>query len=99
MSELTAETFTRHGMPEKQATALVQTILERHRAPDQLRLTVDAGINAFIARELCEQIRCGFGSIAALVQWGMEIDLAKAIAEAISNHSPWRMRAGPEKAA
>ena len=95
MSELTAEVFTRHGMPEKQATAL----LERHRAPDQLRLTVDAGINAFIARELCEQIRCGFGSVAALVQWGMEIDLAKAIAEAISNHSPWRMRAGPEKAA
>jgi hypothetical protein len=87
---LDPETFTRFGMPIEQAKALAEAIEDRHRAPDLFTLNVKTGINLLIAREICEQIVGGIGRTPPLVQWGMNLDLAEAIADAISTHSAWR---------
>ena len=87
---LDPESFTRLGMPIAQASALAQMIEDRDRPPDIFTLNVKTGINFSLAHELCDQIVCGSGHVAPLVQWGMDLELAEAVAAAISAHSPWR---------
>ena len=82
--------FVRLGMPPEQAAVLTEMIENRDRAPDIFTLNVKAGINLSLAHELCGQIVGGAGSAPALVQWGMALELAEAVAGAISAHSPWR---------
>jgi hypothetical protein len=82
--------FVRLGMPPEQAAALTEMIENRDRAPDIFTLNVKAGINLSLAHELCGQIVGGAGSAPALVQWGMDLELAEAVAGAISAYSPWR---------
>jgi hypothetical protein len=86
-------------MPPEQAAALTEMIENRDRAPDIFTLNVKAGINLSLAHELCGQIVGGAGSASALVQWGMDLELAEAVAGAISAYSPWRPRGLDREAA
>lgn len=90
MRVLDPQVFVRLGMPPVQAAALAEMIGDRDRAPDIFTLNVRAGMNLNLAHELCGQIVGGVGGAAPLVQWGMDPELADAVASAISGHSPWR---------
>jgi hypothetical protein len=87
---LDPENFVRLGMPPAQAAALAEMIENRSRAPDIFTLNVKTGMNLNLAYELCEQIVGGMGRPVPLIQWGMDLELAAAVAGAISAHSPWR---------
>jgi hypothetical protein len=90
MMALDLKDFVRLGMPPTQAATLVEMIENCSRAPDIFTLNVKTGMNLNLAHELCEQIVGGMGRAAPLVQWGMDLELAEAVAGAISAHSPWR---------